>query len=245
MRIALLNPNTTESMTASMLSVARTVAAADVELVPLTAVRGPTAIESHVDEAYAAAAVADLLLEHPELDGYVIACASDPGLFAARELVAAPVVGIGEAAYLYACNLGLTFSLITTLPRDIPATRVRIAMHGLASRCASVRAAGVPVLETGAANEAGTAAVIEQGRLAVAGDGAEVLVLGCGGMADLPAIVSAELGVPVVDGVAAAVTLVTGLVRCGLRTSKRSAFAWPEPIAYTGMRAPSRLPLER
>ena len=245
MRIALLNPNTTEHMTETMLSVARGVAPGDVELVALTAQRGPTAIESHVDEAYASAGVADLVLEHADLDGYVIACASDPGLFAARELVEAPVVGIGEAAYLYACTLGLTFSLITTLARDIPAARVRIATHGLGGRCASVRAAGVPVLETGAANEAGTAAVIEQGRLAVAEDGAEVLVLGCGGMADLPKIVSAELGVPVVDGVAAAVTLVTGLVRCGLRTSKRSAFAWPEPIAYRGMRAPSRLPLER
>jgi len=237
MRIALINPNTTAAMTELMAEAGRGVVAADVEVNGVTVARGPTAIDGYVDEAYAAAAVADWAREHRDEDGYVIACVSDTGLYSARELLQAPVVGIGEAAYLCALTLGRSFSVLTTLRRGIGPIRDRIDAYGLTARCASVRATGVDVLHV-AESEEGIAALLREGRVSIAEDGAEVLVLGCGGMTALRATLEHELAVPVVDGVTAAVVLVEGLVRCGLRTSKHSSFAFPEPTEYLGMPSP-------
>jgi len=100
MRIGLINPNTTRSMTEAMAGAARQVAADGTEILALTARAGPAAIESYADEVYAANQVVDLVRDHQALDGFVIACSGDPGLPAAREVATVPVVGIGEAACL-------------------------------------------------------------------------------------------------------------------------------------------------
>lgn len=241
-RIALINPNTTESMTASMTEVARSVAGPDVQIDPFSAKTGPAAIESHVDEAYAAVSVVEIVGEHPDYDAYIVACASDPGLFAARELVTAPVVGIGEAAFHAASMLGRRFVVMTTIPRDITPALDRIEALGLRALCAGVVAAEVTVLDTGAQNLSGVERMIAIGREALEQLEAEVIVLGCGGMADTVGAMARALGVPVVDGVAAATVAAEGLLRCGLRTSKRSSFAWPERIEYSGVPAPSGSP---
>jgi allantoin racemase len=73
------------------------------------------------------------------------------------------------------------------------------------------------------------------GQRALDSDGSDVIVLGCAGMADLCATVSNRLGVPVVDGVAAAVTFAESLVRLGLRTSDREEFAPPPVKHYIGL----------
>jgi allantoin racemase len=226
-------------MTATMVETARAVAGPGVQIDPLTAPRGPAAIESHVDEAYAAVSVVELVRDHPGYDAYIVACASDPGLFAARELVEAPVVGIGEAAYLLASTLGRRFVVITTLARDIAPAGERVEALGLGALCAGVVAAEVGVLDTGVQNELGVERMIAAGRGALDRWDADVIVLGCGGMTDTARAVSVALDVPVVDGVVAAMVLAEGLVRCGLHTSKRASFAPPEPIAYLGVAAPS------
>lgn len=241
-RIALFNPNTTEAMTRSMAEVARSVAEPAVTIDAVTAAAGPAAIESHVDEAYAAVSVVEFVRDHPDYDAYIVACASDPGLFAARELVEAPIVGIGEAAYHLASVLGRRFLVVTTLPRDVTPSLERVASLGLHGLCAGVVAAEVPVLETGTHNADGLDRMTRITREAVESTGADVVVLGCGGMADTVETLTRALRVPVVDGVSAAVVLAQGLLRCGLRTSKRASFAPPEPIAYTGIAAPSALP---
>jgi allantoin racemase len=73
------------------------------------------------------------------------------------------------------------------------------------------------------------AALMHEARQAIADDGAEVIVLGCAGMAGLDTEMSAALGAPVVDGVAAAVKIAEALVACGLETSKLGAFGWAAP----------------
>jgi len=241
MRIAIINPNTSEPATSQILAAAREVAGVPASLVAFTAARGPAAIESQVDEAYAAAEVASIVMADPHCDAYIVACASDPGVAAARELTSAPVVGIGEASFLLASLLGVTFSVITTLDRGVEAMRQQICSQGLAHRCVSVLPAGLTVLESGSGSTASEARIVEQGRLAVQRDHAEVLVLGCAGMSGLMGAVRRGTGVPVVDGVRAAVVLAEGLVRCRLATSKAGTFAYPEPLPYAGMTAPSQV----
>jgi allantoin racemase len=231
-RIALVNPNTTGSMTDAMARAARAVAAAGTEIVPFTAKAGPAAIESYVDEAYATTQVLDVLRAESGLDGYVIACASDPGLMAARELLTAPVVGIGEAGFLYATTVAPRFGVLTTLDRAIEQIWRQLASYGLSMRCCVVRACGVGVLDTAVPDEEQTGSLIATARAMVRNDGAEAIVLGCGGMSETADLLQETAGVPVIDGVRAATTLVEGLIRCRLQTSKQRTLAPPVEVEY-------------
>jgi allantoin racemase len=139
----------------------------------------------------------------------------------------APVIGIGEAAFHLASLVAHRFSVITTLSRSIAAIETNLMKYGLERRCGRVRAAEVPVLAledpaSGAREE--IAAQIEEAK---AQDRAEAIVLGCAGMADLAATLSAEHQLPVIDGIAAAVRLAEALAGLGLKTSKRGAYAFP------------------
>ncbi len=235
MRILVVNPNTTASMTAMVEQCARAVAGPGVRVDAVNPASGPVSLESHYDDAIATPhLLAEIAAGQARgYDGYVIACFGDPGLFAARELVSGPVVGIAEAAMRTAAYLGRSFSVVTTLSRVIGHTWDIARAYGTAELCAGIHACEIPVVELETEPEARTV-ITEVCRDALASDGSEVIVLGCAGMADLCAAISAELGVPVVDGVAAATAEVEKLVRLGLSTSKVGAFALPPAKTLNG-----------
>ncbi|MCM4081330.1 aspartate/glutamate racemase family protein [Paractinoplanes hotanensis] len=233
MRIRVINPNTTESMTALIAASARAVAGPGTVVEAVTPAMGPASIESHYDEALAVPGILQAIASAPEADGFVLACFGDPGLDAARELAVGPVVGIAEAAMHAATLVGRGFSVVTTL------SRTRGRAHDLAGRyvgagaCRGVHACDIPVLDL--ERDPGVLdRVVEVARAALDRDDSDVIVLGCAGMADLCARASAELGVPVIDGVAAATVLVQSLVALGVRTSKRGEYAPPPAKPYTG-----------
>jgi allantoin racemase len=118
---------------------------------------------------------------------------------------------------------------VTTLARSVPAIEFNLLRYGLAARCARVRAADVPVLALEERQRDACERIDAQIAAAQSDDGAEAIVLGCAGMADLAAELTARHGLPVVDGVAAAVALAEMLVRLGLRTSKLGGYAPPLP----------------
>jgi allantoin racemase len=236
MKIHVVNPNTTASMTAKIGMAARAVAGPGVEIVARNPEDGPVSIEGYADEAFAVPGMLGLIRAvDADVAGHVIACFDDTGLDAARCIAAAPVVGIGEAAFHLASLVAGRFTVVTTLARSIPAIEHNLVRYGLASRCARVRAAEVPVLSLEEPGSPARARISAEIAWAIEEDRAEAIVLGCAGMADLAADLSAEHGVPVVDGVAAAVTLVEGLARLALRTSKRGGYASPLPKPYLGM----------
>jgi allantoin racemase len=230
-RIRVINPNTTASMTALIEASARAVAGPGVTLDAVTAPMGPASIESHYDEALAVPGI--LASIDAEADAHVIACFGDPGLDAAREVAAGPVLGIAEAAMHAATMVGRGFSVVTTLARTRGRAWELARRYVGGDACRGVHACDIPVLalET---DPAARKQIIEKSREALAADDSDVIVLGCAGMADLCADVSAEVGVPVVDGVAAAVTLAESLVRLGLRTSAGGEYAPPPAKPYTG-----------
>lgn len=233
MRILLINPNTSSSMTDEMVLAARAVEP-DAEIIGATARHGVAAIDGYRDDVLAAAAVIDQIAAHEgQFDGAIVACFGDPGLFAARELTHAPVVGIAESSFLTAMTLGRTFSVLTTLDRGVPTLQDLVRLHGVESRCASVRATGLTVLEAHGDTDRAADGLEREGRLAIELDKAEVLCLGCGGMVGLRERLQRNLGVPVVEAVPAATALLAGLIRGGLKTSKVRAFAWPEPTAVS------------
>ena len=240
MRILIVNPNTSAAMTETIGRAGRAVAAAGTEIIAVNPVDGPVSIEGYYDEAFS---VPGLLAEIAKGDAtgvsaHIIACFDDTGLEAARCIAQAPVIGIGEAAFHLAAMLGHRFTVVTTLSRSIAAIENNLLKYGLASRCARVRACEVPVLslDDPASNAAAQiSAEIERSKQE---DHAEVIVLGCAGMADLAARLSESHGLPVIDGVASAVKLAEAFATLGLKTSKVGAYAQPRPKPYLGSFAP-------
>jgi len=229
-RITLLNPNTSRVMTAKIAAAAREVAGPDVEIVAVCPTEGPAAIESHYDEAFAALAVIALIEEDLVAggsDGYVIACFGDPGLDAARELVDVPVVGIAEAAMHVAALAGRSFSIVTTLSRTLGRADDLVHRYGFDRACVSAYGSGVPVLDLEETGSPAFEVIASFCETAVREDGADVVVLGCAGMADLCRDLADRVGVPVIDGVAASVGLVATMARMGVGTSKRDEYARP------------------
>lgn len=236
-RIWVINPNTTRAMTSTIEVCARAVAADGTEVVGVTSEFGPPSIESHYDEAMS---VPGLLAavgrgEAQGVDGYVIACFGDPGLDAARELATGPVIGIAEAAMHTASHLGGGFSIVTTLGRTIGRAEELAERYGMSRFCRGYHACEIPVLDLDT-DPMAMKLVTEACREAVERDGSDAVVLGCAGMADMCAHISAEIGVPVVDGVTAATLTVQSLVTMGLRTGKRGEFAAPPPKEYVHKR---------
>jgi allantoin racemase len=172
------------------------------------------------------------------MDAYIVACFDDTGLEAARCLTEAPVVGIGEAAFHMASLIAGKFSVVTTLKRSIPAIEQNLAKYGLASRCARVRASDVAVLDLEIPGSEARGRISEEIGASLREDGAEAVVLGCAGMADLSAELSRAHGVPVLDGVACAVKLCEGLVAIGLKTSKSGGYAQPRAKVFSGQFLP-------
>lgn len=233
-RIAVINPNTTVAMTELMAGCSRLVVDPTTEILAVTNTTGPASIESHYDEALAVPGLlaAVLAAEQTGVDGYVIGCFGDPGLDAAREVAAGPVVGIAEAAMHVATMLGRSFSVVTTLARTMGQAEHLVQRYGYPTRCRSIYACEVPVLELDDPASDARKLVVDCCRRAVEYDEADSIVLGCAGMADFCHDVSEQVGVPVIDGVTAGVLLVESMVKLGLQTSTRSEYALPLPKSY-------------
>ena len=238
MNIVVINPNTTADMTARIAATAQSVASAGTYIIAIQPSAGPASIEGYADEAMAVPHMLEAMfaaqVKNPAIAGYVIACFDDTGLDAARCVLDAPVVGIGEAACHMASLLAARFSVITTLSRSVSPIEHNLVKYGLASRCARVRAAEVAVLDLEDAASDAYAQISNEIRCALQEDHAEAIVLGCAGMTDLAARLSKEHGVPVIDGVGAAVKLIESLAALGLRTSKHITYANPRAKAYLG-----------
>lgn len=236
MRIRVVNPNTTRTMTDTIEQCARAVTAEGTLLDAVTAEMGPASIESHYDEALSVPGILAAIQrgEREGIDGYVIACFGDPGLDAARELAGGPVIGIAEAAMHTAGHLGRGFSVVTTLGRTIGRAEDLVERYGMRRFCRGIHACEVPVLALDT-DPAVRKIVTESCRDAVDTDGSDAIVLGCAGMADLCDHIRREIGVPVIDGVAAATLTVQSLITLGLRKSGRGEFATPPPKPYSGL----------
>lgn len=228
MKISVINPNTTATMTAGIEAAARAVARPGTEIMASQPLIGPGAIEGPFDGALS---LPGLLKQIAAADtagaqAHIIACFDDTGLDAARALSPNPVIGIGEAAYQLASLVAHSFAVITTLSRSAPIIEDNIRRYGFEHRCRRVFATDIPVLElenpaSGALEQ--ISEMIEQARKL----GAEGIVLGCAGMADFAMQLQSKHGLPVVDGVSAAVGLAETLVNCRLKTSKTGVWAGP------------------
>ena len=225
MKILVINPNTTASMTTKIGAAARAVARPDTEIVATNSQNGPASIQGFLDVATCVPGLLAEVVRHPDVDALVVACFDDTGVDAVRTMVSVPVLGIGEAAYHAASMISTKFSVITTLLRSVPGLENNLMRYGLAQKCVRVRATDIPVLKLEEGDHATLSKIRSEIREAIEQDKAEAIVLGCAGMSDLMTQLSEEFGLPIIDGVAAGVTFAEALVNNSLKTSKVGAYS--------------------
>ena len=230
MRILVVNVNTTAEMTKSIGDSARRVAAPGTEIVELTPFVGADSVEGNLESFLAAVAVMDRVLAYEEpFDAVIQAGFGEHGKEGLMEILDVPVVDITDAGAQMAYMLGFRYSVVTTLDRTVPLIEERLRASGLFDKCASLRSSGMSVLDLENRPDDAVTAIVDEARRAVEEDKAEVIVLGCGGMANLDAKIKAVVDVPIVDGVASAVKLAESLVSLGYKTSKIRTYAPPRP----------------
>lgn len=238
MRILLVNPNTSVTMTAGIAAAARAIAAPGTEILAVQPSFGPRSIEGHFEETIAAAGVAEQVRLAAPHDAVVIACFGDPGLEAAREVTSAPVLGIAEAAFHAASMLATGFSVVTTMTRTCVIAERLVQRYGFERSCRGIHGTDIPVLDLEHCGPGTVARIEAAAREALQRDRSGAIVLGCAGMAALCSTLQQRLGVPVIDGVAVAVKFAEGLAALGLGTSRRGDYAPPLPKVYEGWAAP-------
>jgi allantoin racemase len=229
--IHLINPNSTASMTAQALDSALKVASAGTRVTAVNPVGTPVSIEGSADEALSVPAMLQEIRkgETQGVDAYVIACFDDPGLHAAREIARGPVIGICQAAVQVAMTISRRFSVVTTLPRSVPIIEDIVQAYGAGHHCRAVHSIDLPVLGLEEDPETAERLLLETIERAKIEDRAEAIILGCAGMSSLCDRLSAATGVPVIDGVTAALKIAEALVGAGYATSKVSTYNYPRP----------------
>ena len=205
--IVVINPNSTQAVTEGIAAALDGLNEAVIECVTLT--EGPPGIESDEHVVTVVAPLCDLVRARRDAGAFVNACFSDPGLAELRRVAHCPVFGIGESAYRTALDLGARFGVLSILEASVARHCRYIAELGLAERCAGDRALGLGIREL--ADEARTRArLLAVGRALRDDDGADVLILGCAGMAGHRRALEDALGLPVVEPCQAAVARALG-----------------------------------
>ena len=234
--LLLINTNTTASITDLVLKTARQFASKDTTLRAVTGAFGPRYIASRAGYAIAGHAAVDALANDKEgKDAVVLACFGDPGLAALKEIAQVPVVGMAEASILQACALGSRFSIVTGGGRWKPMLEEFVASHGLASRLASVRTVAPTGADIARNPEAAMALLAKGCQACVTEDRADVVILGGAGLAGLAARLEAAVDVPLLDGVAFAISMAESLARQKPAKAMAGAFSPPAPVESVGL----------
>ena len=212
--LIIINPNSSQIVTDGIDAAVGPLRRFGTPIRCLTLTEGPAGIESQMQADLTIAPMLRLAAAQKDAAGYVIACFGDPGLHALRDQTTLPVVGIQEAAVMTALTLGQKFGVIAIMPASIPRHLRAFGAMGVLDRLAGDRALGLGVTDL-ADPDKSLGAMIATGKRLRDDDGANVLIMGCAGMAQYRAILESETGLPVVEPCQAAAVLALGHIALG------------------------------
>ncbi|WGF87486.1 aspartate/glutamate racemase family protein [Marinivivus vitaminiproducens] len=227
MRILVANANTSEEVTATIVAEAERFAGAGTTIRGANGRFGARVVGTRTETVIAAHALVDLLAEEAaDVDAVLVGMSFDAGLWAARELLDIPVLGMTEAALLTACTVAPRFGLAVIGGRNAQTTRELVASYGLTGRMAGLTVLDATPQDLLADREAFLRPLVEDVARLAEEDGAEAVVLVGAVMADIPRLVQERCTVPLIEGISAGIVMLEGLIRLGL------------PKAGTGSLAP-------
>ena len=239
MKILLINPNISESVTALIEAEARRAASPGTEFTAVTAGFGVAYIETRFEALVGGYAAACLAGEHwSGHDAVIVAAFGDPGMPALREAVPVPVVGLTESALATACLLGARFSIVAISRRIVGWYRDTVAACGLSDRLAGFRFLDTPLRDPGSVQADHEAALEALCRQAVEEDGADVVIIAGAPLAGLARSIRDRVPVPLVDGVSSAVRQAETLAALRTRRPAAGGYAPPPIKPHQGLPAP-------
>ena len=240
MRITVINGNISQAVSEDIAQAAKLAAFPGTEIVMVTPEIGPATIGGYLDAQLSAMGVCDEVSRCQEgTDAFIIACFSDPGLYAAREMTTIPVIGIAEASMVTAIQLGHQFSLLSPLRKMRPILQKLTSYYGFQDRLASVQTVDMDVKQAAIHGNERLVAFMEAGRIAIEKDDAEVLILAGAVLAGMEIEMTKELGIPVLDPVKCAMIQAQGMVTMKLLNSKKGGYSEHRPKLARG--APTNL----
>ena len=213
--LIVINPNSSKTVTDAIDLAINPLRDFGILIRCLTLADGPLGIESQKQADSTIAPMLDLAAAQTDAAGYVIACFGDPGLHALRDQTELPVVGIQQAAVMTALTVGQRFGVIAILPNSIPRHMRAFGAMGVLERLAGDRALGLTVADL-ADERLSSEAMIATGCKLRDEDGADVLIMGCAGMARYRAALEKATGLPVVEPCQAAVSMALGHIALNL-----------------------------
>lgn len=218
MKILCINPNSSKEITESIDALCQKYALKGTFLETKCIEEAPQSIENYDDAAISTGHLLEKFRKWEKAyDGFIMACHGDMAVDILRECTNKPVIGIAEASMILALPLGHKFSILSLKRKSATKKEDLVRKYGLENRCASIRATGLRVLGDDGQKKK---SLYREGRKAVEEDRAEVLILGCAGMAGLEKELEKKIGVPVLDGVACALMLMESMLRYRVKTSK-------------------------
>ena len=206
-QILVINPNSNEVVTKRMAQELRAFNFSDgPEIVCVSLTQGPFGIESQADVESVKLPLLNMVSERQDIDAFVIACYSDPGLQVCREATRRPVFGIQECGVLTAMAQGDRFGVIALQGHSIRRHLLYLRQMGVMGRFAKERAANLSVEECASGTKTfdKLCSVAQQLRYE---DQADTIILGCAGMASHRSTLESKIGLPVIDPVQAAVSM--------------------------------------
>lgn len=236
MRLLVINPNISESVSQLIGDEARRAASSGTQITVLTAPFGVAYIETRFEALIGAYAAATLAAEHARgHDAVVIAAFGDPGVAGIREVLDIPVVGLSEAALASACLLGARFSIVAISQRITAWYREVVEHNGLVGRLASIRCLDQPLQDIGSVQTAHAMRLGELCTAAVEQDGADVIILAGAPLAGFARSMAGAIPVPVVDGVSSAVRHAESLAALQPGAARGGSFAPPPAKPNAGL----------
>ena len=227
-KILVINPITTDSFNNMVKSYLEELKSPDIEIEVVNIKAGPSSIETFYDEAFALPEILKTIEKYKaECNAIVINCFADPAVNAARELTDIPVVGPAEASMMIALMLGHRFGVISTFRNSGPWVELQARNMGIEEKLAGAIGVDIPVLELEKDLKKTARYLINAARNLIDSKGAEVIVLGCTGMAPVARIIKKELGVPVVEPMTAAFKMAELMVSLKLNHSKIGLYMTP------------------
>jgi allantoin racemase len=231
-----INPNTSQAMTNEIAVTAQEVFQPPWSCRVVHAPAGPESLESWTDYHIASVAIMPLIEESADVDGIVLACFGDPGLYLLKEISDVPVVGIAEASMSLALLLGARFGILAGMRRAVELMDSMVRTYGLEDRYAGTQSLDIRVLDF-EQNRERTLQVLEQASNKLRAKGAEVLLLGCAGLTAFVDDLQTRVSMPVIDPVEAGCRLLKTIHESKLNTSHIGLYSKPAPQRMNNLEA--------
>lgn len=228
-KILIIEPITTDLFNDMTKKYLEEIKSPGVEIEVVNIKTGPSSIETFYDEAFALPGILKIVDEYKtKCDAIVINCFADPAVNAARELTDVPVVGPAEASMMITLMLGHKFGVISTFRNSGPWIELQARNMGIEKRLAGAIGIDIPVLELGKDLKKTVRYLVDAARDLIKLKGAEVIVLGCTGMAPVAKTIKEELEVPVIEPMATAFKVAELIIGLKLTHSKTGLYMTPD-----------------